>query len=406
MPHPPAYDAYEIQSRPTIHWETPQGSWVGIWGYDWPDQLGAQILKIEPKLEYEVWQPDLRADKIYAHRLEGGVVHKLFPARSHGISGPLTSTAIVDELAVLSLKGEVILHLNYLRDALSNEILDRSFGLPTVLEFHGTISLPSNEFWKVAKNPMRTVRLLGESSRLKSRFSNVRMIVHKNHDNLETLRRVYSGPFSQITMGVDFDFWKRRNKHEARKALGIAGDAFVFLLVSRLVDLKQVDKFIEALIGVQTTRSVQCIVVGNGDSHYIDSLRRIVARAPKEISFEFPGYIRGDKLIDYYSAADVFVAVSLSEGASVASMEAMACEVPSFSTDAGATAELLVTEGKGAVVGKRDYREWKIVLEKILASKQTVDILPRRIAGEHYHWPNVATRFLSMYKQVLRLSNG
>jgi len=45
MNHPPAYEEYADKPRPAINWDTPNGSWVGIWGYDWSDQLASEILK-------------------------------------------------------------------------------------------------------------------------------------------------------------------------------------------------------------------------------------------------------------------------------------------------------------------------------------------------------------------------
>ena len=53
--HPPAYEAYINQPRPEINWDTPDGNWVGIWGYDWPDVIGNEVLKLTDELEYDVW---------------------------------------------------------------------------------------------------------------------------------------------------------------------------------------------------------------------------------------------------------------------------------------------------------------------------------------------------------------
>ncbi len=46
MNHAPAYVEYENKPRPTVNWDTPTGSWVGIWGYDWSDQIASEILKV------------------------------------------------------------------------------------------------------------------------------------------------------------------------------------------------------------------------------------------------------------------------------------------------------------------------------------------------------------------------
>ena len=409
IPHPPAYSAYENQPRPQFNWDTPQGNWVGIWGYDWPDQLGTEVRKLDPSIEYQVWQPDLRADKIYEQTLEGGVCHKLFPAASRK-ARDWTAPGILSESiqhAVERFRGHeaTIVHLNYLRDPLCNSILDRALGLRVLLEFHGTISLPAKEIWKPTWKLTRMFTLVRESRLLKKRLRQVHVVVHKNVVNVDALQRVFSGPLRKITMGVDFEFWKRGDKNEARSRLGYPQDAFIFLSVSRLIDLKQIDRFMNVLKSMKCPRKIMYVIVGDGDSSYVRSLQELATNAPENVGFSLPGYIPGSKLLDLFSAADLFVSTSLSEGASVACMEAMACEVPILTTDVGATTELLQANEKGVVVGKRDYKGWAEVVVDILDGRKAVEPVSRIGALNEYHWPNVAARFLSTYAQVQDLAH-
>ena len=79
MPHGPAYE-FAPGERPDVAWPRPDGSWVGFWRREWADLLGASVLRAGAAYDWEVWQPDLRADHEYAATLETGVVHRLFPA--------------------------------------------------------------------------------------------------------------------------------------------------------------------------------------------------------------------------------------------------------------------------------------------------------------------------------------
>ncbi len=408
MPHAPAYDAYRNQPRPLIHWETSRGSWVGIWGYDWPDQLGAEMRKLQPSLEYQVWQPDLRADRVYQQTLEGGVLHRLFPASSQkrwwGGGDRIFSVQMMTELEALLGEPNTILHLNYMRDVLCNSILDRKMGIPTLLEFHGTISLPLDELWDPSWNFPRKLELLREGAKLSERLQQVHLVVSKNSENLDALRASFSGQIRQITMGVDFDFWSKRKKSKARSQLHLPQAAFIFLSVGRLIDLKQVDRFIQVLNQINPNREVVFVVVGNGESTYLELLQRLAVDPPKGISYCFPGYMRGSELLDWYSSADVFVSVSLSEGASVACMEALACELPILSTDVGAIAELLQSHDRGLVVGKTDYGEWEVAITNILNGKKSIVPLSRSVARSEYHWPKVAARMLTAYQTALEIS--
>ena len=61
MPHGPAYE-FAPGERPDVAWPRPDGSWVGFWRREWPDLLGASVLRAGAAYDWEVWQPDLRAD--------------------------------------------------------------------------------------------------------------------------------------------------------------------------------------------------------------------------------------------------------------------------------------------------------------------------------------------------------
>ena len=78
--HPP-YEEYSNKPRPKWNWDTETGTWVGIWDYEWGDLIGKSLIQYSDRIEFEVWQTDLRADKIYTAELGERLVHKNFPAR-------------------------------------------------------------------------------------------------------------------------------------------------------------------------------------------------------------------------------------------------------------------------------------------------------------------------------------
>ena len=118
MSHTPPYDLYWRGPRPNINWDTARGTWVGIWGYDWADLVGTEVLKIDGNIDYEVWQPDLRVDRIYSYKFASGLVHRLFPARQRKrmngfrMQKYVVSPSIVSCLEKERREGTFILHLN------------------------------------------------------------------------------------------------------------------------------------------------------------------------------------------------------------------------------------------------------------------------------------------------------
>jgi glycosyltransferase involved in cell wall biosynthesis len=406
LPHVPAYEMYENHARPAANWDTPSGSWVGVWGGDWPDQLGFEIRKIEPKIRYEVWQPDLRADKVYAHRLEGEVVHKLFPARPlkkmHGLRVRqwAWSDQLMEQLLQVGRGNDVIIHLNYSRGHFENRILDSELSAPLVIEFHGELSFPANELTTPTKNILSKLNLLSEHKRLRWRLARASAIIYKSTYNLAALRRVYVGPLSQITLGVDFDFWTPGSRVEARRTLGIREDQRVLLSVSRLTDLKQTHRLIEVLAKVRSENEWILFIVGTGDRNYEQRLRQQVALTPNPSRFHFAGYVKGEELRTYYRASDVFVMSSRSEGGPVTSMEAIACGVPVLSTDTGYVAELMKQHRAGIVFSRNDYSQWEEQVKRIICNGDVPQPLPRDLAAEYFHWPLVAGRYFELYRSM------
>ena len=116
MTHLPAYDEHSNKPKPLWNWSTPNGSWVGIGGSDWSDQLAIEVKKINKIIDHEIWQPDLRADRIYSQEIFPGVVHRLFPAQEKTKLVGLRKSREVDSPAMVQFfnnknVSDVIFHI-------------------------------------------------------------------------------------------------------------------------------------------------------------------------------------------------------------------------------------------------------------------------------------------------------
>lgn len=401
-PKTPAYELYTDAPRPPVHWDTPDGSWVGIWGYDWADLLGNSVLAYAPGYAFEVWQPDVRADRVYEHRFENGLVHKLFPAtvRKNGRGKSVVAASVPEALERERRTHQVVLqtgvspHLNWLVQPAARQV--RVMGT-----YHGTIQLPQQQLFKLRKKLSRYAHLVKEHFAFKEVLSNFHLITYQNDTNLSGFKKLFKGPMHKITMGVDFDQFQVRNKTKSRQLLGLPTQTKVLLTVGRLNPLKQNDKVIAALNKCSELDFLLLVVGTPNEAFYMDYLKELAAPLLRQGKIQFPGYRKGAELINYYNAADLFIMSSTSEGCSVASMEAIACGTPVFSTDTGYIAELLQEKGKGYVTGIRDYRQWETALRGFLTGELPVCAYPRDTAYEEFSWPAVAGKFKAAYQQLI-----
>jgi len=123
-----------------------------------------------------------------------------------------------------------------------------------------------------------------------------------------------------------------KNKVSARKKLNLPADTKIILFVGDLIKRKGVSCLIESL---QTLKSSQqnflAIILGEGKE--LQNLEAMVKEYNMRKYVRFNGNVPRAVLADFYTAADVFVLPSFSEGHSVALLEAMASGLPLVASD-------------------------------------------------------------------------
>jgi glycosyltransferase involved in cell wall biosynthesis len=397
MNHLPAYEEYPDKPRPAINWDTSNDSWVGIWGYDWSDQIANEVLKLTDEFEHEVWQPDVRADKIYSHTFENRLIHRSFPASitSHE---EIYSPQMLDFIPISEHNDRYIFHLGYPHFlGINKSLLDTYKNYRYILTFHGEINLPYNALFSIQKNPLKKIFYLKQHFTAKSYFKSINHITYQSDKNLKTLKKYYNGQLTKLTMGLDTTKYKKIEPNEYKKKLLIPYGKKVLLTVSRLYNLKQVDKFIDVLNGI--SEDFIFLVIGHGRKEYENYLKEKAKGLMDINKIKFVGYKSGNELIEYYNAADLFIHVSKSEAGPVSVMEAMACGLPIFCTDTGNAAELLKANNAGMIVGISRYVEWR---EKLTYYLRGVPIkaLDIGIVRSQYDWNHVAEIFLEIYKKI------
>lgn len=410
MNHPPPYELYR-ESRPEIHWLVTTDAWVGIWRTEWAYALAHEIRKVTDEYEIEVWQPDLRADRIYEHRFANGLLGRIIPARPkprrYGLkrTSSLHSPLMIRLMAEQSSVHEVIFHFHGNLAGLSIELLARVWTSPVIFSIHGTVHLPNVQMFRIRWNFLASVSDLRDYLHAREALRNVSLLTYMNDKYCDQLQHLYRGPKIKLTMGCDFDFWRKLDKRRCRRELNLPKDRLVLFWSSRLNADKQIDRFIAILNQWRHKDNFVLVISGHGTPEFEAHLRDISSGMFEKGMLRFTGFLGDEELRRYYSACDLFVLTSKSEGASVAVIKALACETPVFATKVGNTSEILLQHGAGTVVGTTDYSQWKQELENILDGKR-IRILERAIAKRLYHWPNIARQFIDLYEEVTSCRNG
>jgi glycosyltransferase involved in cell wall biosynthesis len=142
-------------------------------------------------------------------------------------------------------------------------------------------------------------------------------------------------------------------RREARRALGLTGDAHVVTTVGRLTAIKHHALFVEtaALVAARDPAAVFLLA---GDGELRPQLEALVRERGLESRVRFLGWRRD--LANIYGASDVFLLTSRNEGTPVALIESLAAGVPGVSTEVGGVRDVVDTDAIGLLAPFGDPR--------------------------------------------------
>lgn len=179
------------------------------------------------------------------------------------------------------------------------------------------------------------------------------------------LRNKVGVPIKIIPNGVDTEKFKKSSKEEIeglKKQLGIRNDEKVILTASRLVKKNGLDDLIKA--GQYLDFPFKILIAGSGKEK--NELKALAKQLSIESRVLFLGHIDYDELPKYYSAADVFVRASRSEGFGNVFLEALACGAPVIGTAVdGSVIQILYERKAGLVLTKNPEGMPKEIADKI-----------------------------------------
>jgi glycosyltransferase involved in cell wall biosynthesis len=173
-----------------------------------------------------------------------------------------------------------------------------------------------------------------------------------------------AGRLHVMRNGVDFERFRPLPQAESRNALGIGG-APVLLSVGRLVELKGHHLVIQALARLRQRHPQACLYL-LGDGPERARLQALAASLGLADAVSFQGNVAQDRLAQWYSAADLLVLASSSEGWANVLLESMACGTPVVATRNWGTPEVVGDAGAGLLVDERTVPALAQAFEKML----------------------------------------
>lgn len=196
---------------------------------------------------------------------------------------------------------------------------------------------------------------------------------------------------------IDFSRFKKTNKEHFRKAIAPNGEK-ILVHTSNFRKVKRIDDVVKVFSKIQQIIPSKLLLIGDGpERQHIEILARNICKID---DVRFLG--RQDAVEEILAISDLFLMPSESESFGLAALEAMACEVPVISSDAGGIPEVNITGKTGFVLPVGDIDG---MVEKCLYLLQNEEILEqfRRNAYQNalqFKIENIVPMYEDFYNEI------
>ena len=206
-----------------------------------------------------------------------------------------------------------------------------------------------------------------------------------------------------IPNGVDLNFfagesWQVRKK--LRESLDLGESDRVIGSVGRLSPEKDYPTLIHAFAQVRKQdESARLIIAGDGPEH--TALRSLVESLALQNSIRLLG--SRDDVKDLLATFDLFALSSVTEGTSVALLEAMAARLPVVATRVGGNIDLITPGIDGVLVNSQDVTEMATALARVLGDPKLAEALGSRARATieaRYSLQRMSAAYEDLYRRA------
>ena len=265
-------------------------------------------------------------------------------------------------------------------------------GTPAVGTFHGMVDVSSVERHLWLK---RTAMRFG-----------LRQYVAVSKALLSELDKrgvLESGKATVIYNGIDVSRYGRSAGSSLRQRLGLDSKTALVGALGNLHPAKGYEYLVDAAARVTSTGvDAHFVVAGNINQQVYSALQRRLIDAGCANHVTFIGFV--NDAADFLSQLDVFVLASISEGLSIATLEAMATGLPSVVTRCGGPEEI-VNAGKDAlVVDPSDSEQLARAILLLLEDSAKAEQLGRaatKSVSSRFSVEEMVRGYVSLYSRLL-----
>ena len=203
-----------------------------------------------------------------------------------------------------------------------------------------------------------------------------------------------------IPMGIDTN--KFKPKKNGTKIIDNSGYDIVCLFVGRLAEVKGVMYACKAIKKlVNNGYNPLFYIIGSGPEEF--NIKEFIYRNEMENNIKLAGWVDNANLVDYYSAANIFIGPSIvdrngcTEALGLVFIEALSCGVPVIATKTGGIGDIVTHEKNGYLVKQKSAKDIAQKIELLANDRERLNKLAtsaRQSIIEKFDWKNVKVRYI------------
>jgi N-acetyl-alpha-D-glucosaminyl L-malate synthase BshA len=356
-------------------------------------ELGKGLAMRGHKVHFITYAPPARLEHFHENIFYNEVRFADYPLFDY----PPYETALASKLVdVVKYDKLDILHVHYAVPHASvaymakKILLSEGIYIPTVTTLHGT------DITLVGKNPVYepvVTFAINKSDGVTAVSESLKQDTYENFLIHKDIKVIYNF--------IDFERFKKTNKEHFKKAVAPQGEK-VLIHVSNFRKVKRVEDVVHIFEKVVKNIPAKLLLVGDGpERQNVEMLCRQLGLCD---SIRFLG--KQDAVEELLAIADLFIMPSASESFGLSALEAMACEVPVISSNAGGLPEVNINGVTGFLSNIGDVDDMAknalLILENPeMHQKFSAAALAN---AEKYSMENILPHYEAYYEEVIRKS--
>jgi N-acetyl-alpha-D-glucosaminyl L-malate synthase BshA len=269
-------------------------------------------------------------------------------------------------------------------------LLSEGIYIPTVTTLHGT------DITLVGKNPVYAPVVtfaINKSDGVTAVSESLKQDTYENFSIKKDIEVIYNF--------IDFERFKKTNKEHFKKAVAPQGEK-VLIHVSNFRKVKRIEDVVHIFEKVVKKIPAKLLLVGDGpERQNVEMLCRQLGLCD---SIRFLG--KQDAVEELLAIADLFIMPSASESFGLSALEAMACQVPVISSNAGGLPEVNIHGVTGFLSDIGDVDDMAknalLILENPeMHQKFSAAALAN---AEKYSLENIVPHYEAYYEEVIKKS--